>query len=468
MSSIRRALGLQLVAGLFLVLALSGGGLYWLVRHRLTQHFDAALAQKARDLAALVKQEKRGFEIEEVPMPEYERAVDPEYFELWLNGRAFRRSPSLGTRDLPRANASEISFADLPLPDGQPGRTATLRFPVRVDSEDGAFVAPPATAELVVARGRRSLDQAVASVGRGLALPGLLLLLGVPLVVAQAVRRGLRPLDRMAERAAGIDAGSLDTRFPVAGLPAELHPIATRLNDLLERLSAAFDRERRFSADVAHELRTPIAELRAVAEVALQAPESGEAARQFQDVLGATLQMDALVSTLLTLARCEAGRQPVARETLDLSRILEDAWAPLAEKARGKALVVKSSAPQTFVSSDRLMLGSILGNLLANAVEYTPAGGALDWEIAGGEGGVDVVIANSNPGLSREELAHAFEPFWRKDAARSDGRHGGLGLSLVAAFARLIGAEVRLEIAGERVRASLSLRRSGPGARPAA
>jgi two-component system sensor histidine kinase QseC len=465
--SIRRALGLQLVIGLFLVLALIGGGLDLLVRRLLTAQFDAALGEKARVLAGLMKQEHGVFELElETPMPEFERALEPEYFEVWLGERVFQRSPSL-QGELPRPSRPALSFADLPLPDGRRGRAAWLRFPVRIDDDDRS-AAPQAPAQLVVARGRGPLDQALSSVRRALAVAGLLLLAGVPLVVAAAVRRGLGPLDRMAERASRIDAGSLDTRFTLAGLPAELHPIAGRLDDLLERLSAAFERERRFSADVAHELRTPIAELRALAEVALQFPDSGEAGRQFQDVLAAAQQMEGLVAALLTLARCEAGRMPVAREPVDLARALGEAWAPLAERARGKALRVQASAPETFVSTDRVMLGSILGNLLGNAVEYAPAGGDLTWQLVRREDGADVIIANTNAGLAREDLAHVFEPFWRKDPARTDGRHGGLGLSLAAAFARLIGAQVRLEIAGDRVRASLSLRSSGPPAPPAA
>jgi signal transduction histidine kinase len=470
MISIRQALGRRLVVGLFLVLALIGGGLYLLVRRLLTDHFDAALGEKARVLAGLMKQENGAFELElaEAPMPEFERAVEPEYFQLWLGERVFRRSASLGPRDLPRPTRDALSFADLPLPDRRIGRAAWLRFPVRIDPDSKPGPAsPPAWAQLAVARGRGPLDQALLSVQKALALAGLVLLVGVPLVVAAVVRRGLRPLDRLAEQASRIDAASLDRRFTLAGLPAELHPIAGRLDDLLQRLSAAFERERRFSADVAHELRTPIAELRALAEVALQFPDSGEAGRQFQDVLDAALQMEGLVATLLTLARCEAGRQQRARETVDLTRALGEAWGPLAERARSKALRVRPSAAAAFLSTDRLMLGSILANLLGNAVEYAPAGGELSWEVVRREDGTDVIIANTNADLGREDLAHVFEPFWRKDAARSDGRHGGLGLSLVAAFARLIGAEVRLDLVAGQVRATLSLP-SGPAARPAA
>jgi signal transduction histidine kinase len=290
---------------------------------------------------------------------------------------------------------------------------------------------------------------------------------GLPLLVVAGVRRGLRPLDQVAAQAMRIDAGSLHSRFRLEGLPAELHPIAARLNDLLERLSAAFERERRFSADVAHELRTPIAELRALAEVALLSPGSQDR-RPFEDVLAATLQMENLVTALLSLARCESGRQPVTLEPIALGEALREAWAPLAARARARKLRVDQAPCDVVVSADRLLLSSILGNLLANAVEYAPAGGTVGWTLNEGAA-VELVVSNSNDTLEAADLAHVFEPFWRKDAARADGTHGGLGLSLVAAFARLIDAEVRLELVAAEVRARLLLRRPpGPAARPAA
>lgn len=460
MSSIRRALTVRLVGGLLLVLGALGALLYLLVKDQLTAQFDAALEEKARVLSSLMKQEGDRFELEleDAPMPEFARAVDPEYFQISLGGLPFLRSPSLGDGNL------NWRDGDIPLPDGRPGRMTTLTFPVRV--EKAPPTGRPATATLAVARGRAPLDQGLRSVRRAIGAVGLCLLVLIPALVIPVVRGRLRPLDDVAGQAATIDARSLDQRFRAEDLPAELQPIARRLNDLLQRLSGAFERERRFSADVAHELRTPIAELRALAEVALLAPESPASARQFQDVLGAALQMERLVTALLTLARCESGRQPVSPEPVSLGHALSEAWSPLAEKARLKNLKVSLFAGDALVTTDKLMLASILGNLLSNAVEYAPAGGAVGWTIATGEAGVEVAVSNTNGDLQPADLERAFEPFWRKDAARSDGQHGGLGLSLVAAFARLIGAEVRLALAGGEVRASLTLRR--PGSAPPA
>jgi two-component system sensor histidine kinase QseC len=452
-------------------LALVGGLLYLLVKKQLTAQFDAALDEKARVLAGLMKQEHDHFELEmdETPMPEFERPLAPEYFQVWLGDAVFMRSPSLGGGDLPGAPSGARSAGTLVLPDGRPGRMVGLPFVVRVEHDEKPLDGTPATARVVIARGSAPLDQALASVRWALGAAGLGLLVFIPLLVAGVVQAKLRPLEQVARQAGEIDARSLDLRFHTGNLPAELLPIATRLNDLLERLGAAFERERRFSADVAHELRTPIAELRALAEVALQFPDAASSPRHFQDVLGAALQMEKLVTTLLTLARCQAGRQPVSLETVPIGRALAEAWAPLAEKARRKNLKVTPGSLDALVTTDRLMLGSILGNLLANAVEYAPPGGAVLWEVGTEGGGLEVVVSNTNDGLAPEDLERAFEPFWRKDAARSDGQHGGLGLSLVAAFAQLIGAEVRLVLAGDQVRAQLMLRRpGGPAARPAA
>jgi signal transduction histidine kinase len=269
------------------------------------------------------------------------------------------------------------------------------------------------------------------------------------------VGRGLAPLERVADQAARIDVRSLDRRFPGAGMPAELQTICARLNDLLDRLGASFDRERRFSADVAHELRTPLAELRNIAEVGLQFPGGRD---PLPDVLSATLQMERLVDALLALSRAEGGRQPVAHQRVDLARLAEETWAPFAAAAAERNLRVSQRIAAASVETDPVLIAAIFTNVFANAVEYTPPGGAVDWEL-GPDGGL--IVSNDNATLGAADLPHVFERFWRKDPARSDGRHGGLGLSLARSFAQLIGATVTLELPRpERVRARVIITQS--------
>jgi two-component system sensor histidine kinase QseC len=239
----------------------------------------------------------------------------------------------------------------------------------------------------------------------------------------------------------------------------ELAPISAKLNDLLTRVLASFERERRFSADVAHELRTPIAELRAIADVALRfPPEAIARTAAFEDVREAALQIDRLVTALRTLAACEAGRVERNVESVDLRALGQKLWTPFAAAAASKGLAVATPLPErpessgrAVISSDPAILGSVITNLFANAVEYADAGGKVGWSVRTTSAGVELTVVNSNAALERTDLDHVFEAFWRKDAARTGGVHSGLGLSLARAFVELLEGELSLQIvtAGE-------------------
>ncbi len=479
MTSLRRGLSLRLLAGLSCLFIGLAAGLYFLTRYLLTAQGDAALEEKARVLAGLVKINGAGHldvDFAEEPMPEFERARAPEYFELWhASGRLIERSGSLRGGDLPRSPVpagAPVAFA-LTLPDGRPGRALTFPFTPHIESERNGPAAGddprrPAPLLLIIARGRADLDAALVQITGALAAAGILLLLGAAAVVVTAVRRGLAPLAEVARQAETIDAGTLHAaRFPVAEMPDELAAITRRLNDLLARLADSFERERRFSADVAHELRTPIAELRSLAEVALRWPGAstgaggkpeGSDAGSYRDVLDVAVQMERVVSRLLALARCDAGSQEVTLEPVDLGAAVADAWKPLQDTAatRGIGAVfdldldfhlnLDLPATAALVQADRALLASILGNLFANAVEYTASGGRLTCSATREADSVVLCIANTTADLTAADLPHLFQPFWRKDAARSDRAHAGLGLALVSAFARLTKVDVRADL----------------------
>jgi len=470
LSSIARSLRRHLLAGLLLVLALSGLGMWLIVRRAMITQFDSTLLAKARLLATMVTEELAegsAFDLDKISLPEFERRNNPEYFQVWSpEGGVLVRSPSLGGGDLtpPRPAGSAPVVWNLTLGSGRPGRAVALTWAMHREDEDegpeDSPQPPTSSVRLALALERRSLDAALASTAEALALGGLLLFLGVPLLVGRAVRRGLRPLDEVAGQAARIDATSLGRRFVTDEVPEELRPICGRLNDLLERLEASFDRERRFSADVAHELRTPIAELRSIAEVALRYPDApAPPVRTFEDVLGAAVHMQELVTTLLTLARCESGRQPVSLEPVDLGRICHEVWAAHERVAADKGLRVwPGTVGLVMVDGDPVLVGSVVSNLISNAVEYTPPGGEITWRLDREAGHGIFVITNSNASLQASDLPHLFERFWRKDDARTGATHGGLGLSLTEAFVRLMGGQLRVELPRpDQVRVELRL-----------
>ena len=473
--AIRRTLQQQTILALLLVVVIAVVGLSWYLRHLFCASFDEALLEQTRMLSAVVAEElseKAEVALSEVKLPDFQPGAEAQYFELWaVPDRLAAHSASLGAAHLSRVLLGPDSpkLWNLRLPDGRSGRALAFRFPVPplrryrrapLLSPEPSFPRP-LWANLVVARERGSLDQVLRRLALALAAMGAGLLLVVPVVVARVARLALRPLDQFADVVAGIDAQSLSSRVSDPGkVPDELRPIAAKLNDLLGRLHASFERERRFSADVAHELRTPLAELRAIAEVALRfPPKVDDQPSLFEDVRDAAVQMERLVGSLRTLAACEGGAQMVATASVDVGLLAERTWARFAAPATAKSISVRSNSPPGLVvQSDPVLLEAVLGNLFSNAIEYTPKGGTVEWKVAAPSGQVTVSISNTNADLRPEDVPHVFEPFWRRDAARTGGVHSGLGLSLSEAFSTLLRARLTLVLeAPDRVCAQLHL-----------
>lgn len=458
MRSIRRRLTLGLFLSLSLLIAICGAILYGTLKTLLTRQFESTLLARARALAALVQQAPDGrvvFDLTGDLPSAFERHAVPEYYEIWLeNGAVLRRSRSLSKNDLPQRGGSleKPHWSGHTLPDGDRVRTVGFYFtpqPEPVKSAGVRGVRPRGRRQralLIMARSRQELDHTLDSLllvigGTGLALP-----VGIALIVQLLVKEGLRPLGRVGAEAAAIDSRNLQHRFPTAEMPLELQPICQKLNELLGRIEEAFARERRFTGDVAHELRTPIAELHSLTEVALMCADDEQLSQStIREALTISRQMDRLIRALLALARCEAGMQTMTREPLELGAALRQAWAPYQERAAKRALTCAWEVAESLpIQTDRAMLESALGNLFSNAVDHSAGGGRIRIEARAEKEAIELVIANSQTGLNEADLTHMLEPFWQKDAARTDSAHSGLGLSLVAAFCRLM--EVKLEL----------------------
>ena len=431
MKSIRHHLLTSLLAGLTLVLSAGGAALFLRARAVLTSEFDRAQRAEAALLVAQTEEDGEKVQLDVVGLPVQEYDHDA-YYQLSLpDGQTVARSPSLGFDDLPRRSG------DMVLPNGRPGRAILLQFVPMPAEEDQVPHPNPPLVTLVIAHPRAGLDRNLAGIGAGLLLVGALVLLATALIVITAVRRGIAPLDAVGQQAATIDASTLKTRFATGAMPVELRPIAERLNDLLARLDEAFQRERRVTADIAHELRTPIAELRALAEVGVKWPEEGA----FQDALQIAQRMETLVTGLLALARHDAGHQPVAREPVALRTLMDEVWSPLAERARSRQLDVAIDVGGQW-QTDPTLLRMIVGNLLSNAVEYASERGQI--RVTGDASRLD--ISNTTDQITREDLPHLFERFWRKDAARTNGGHSGLGLTLARSASAALGLELSAEM----------------------
>jgi signal transduction histidine kinase len=488
--SIRRRL-VFLAGGGGVALAIASGlSTDLILEERMRRDFDDDLLDKARILSTLTEQEGTTVVFEPVgdAMPEFQRLARAQYYELRrADGTPLARSPSLGARRLapfdvpargaapsrPAGVAQEPRFADLRLPDGRYGRAVRIGFEPRYVVRDpsgeeravpaGALAtAPRARAEIVVATGLEDLREDIDEMRAVLGAMALLLVLGLIAVVRWAIITGLRPLRQVADRVAALDPESLGERLSTPDLPDEIRPLTARLDDLLTRLEATFERERLFSSNVAHELRTPVAELRSLAEVAARWPGDREAIRSFfSDVENVAGQMEGLISNLLALARSEAGVDTVQPEEAVLEDLARAVWTRLGRRAEERRLSLDlEGASRGIVVTDVAKLRLILANLLGNAVEYAPQGSSVACRVAIEEPSFRLSVSNAAPDLERDDLGRLFDRFWRKDEARGGGRHAGLGLTLVRSLCTTLGYRVEprlnegvlaIQISGPRV-----------------
>jgi len=386
-------------------------------------------------------------------MPAFRREEHPDYFQLWeTDGSVLYRSPAL-EGDLPKDAGTLTSpkFWNVILPDGLKGRAVGVRFIPKDDEDMPRRPGTPLAAQevvLVACFHRDELDQRLRYLGMVLLLVGAGIAVAAVVAVGLIVRRGLRPLSALAARTAAIDASSLQLRLPTKELSAELLPIANRLNDLLARLEGSFTRERRFSADVAHELRTPIAELRALAEIGLKWPEDRQSTHSaLQDALAIALQMESISTGLMALARCEGNLLVVSRERVAVHALIRDVLRSLRIKAHEKQLEVAVDLPEPACwFTDRTALRSIISNLVTNAIDYSPPQSLIRVRLGKNGDVQELAISNPNLHVTSEDVPFLFDRFWRKDPARSSQLHSGLGLAVAKAYAQSLGMKLRAEL----------------------
>lgn len=450
MKSIRRRLTLWLLSGLALLWLAAGAGIYVSVRQGLLKSLDAELAVDAR----LVRFTARGADADEAAprgrgqhlqdrLIAYHAPDGGSFYQIWSStGESIERSESLGNNELtlPRDIGTSPVFATAVLRDGRAVRTMSNRVVESGGKGPGKGKGRPgATSSVIVlAKELTGVEQTLASLLGGIVIIGLVAACGAVLLVSVALRHGLLPLRLLGEQTRSIDAPSLHTRFDQAAAPAELQPVYAALNELLQRLEQSFERERRFSADLAHEMRTPVAELKMLSEVALKWPEEADATTHAQ-TLEIAKQLESLIETLLSLARLESGESALQITTVDVGALMQDCWCHHAGPAAARELQVTiPSEPSATMETDARLLRVILSNLLANAVEYTPAGGSVTIQYSSNR----IEIANSAPELRQDDVSRLFDRFWRAEQSRSTSSHSGLGLALARQAAHALGCEL--------------------------
>lgn len=394
---------------------------YFNARHEIDEVLDGHLAQQAALLAAQATHELNELEDDHVHLlHKYSRRVA---FQIWDAGGRLRLHSENADRQPLAKQRSGFSDSEI---DGYRWRVFSAQ------DESGSFL-------IHVAERVRDREEMARAVVGSLLMPLLASLPLLAVLLWVAVRQGLQPLDRLAAEVEQRDPETL-TPLNVGAAPHEVLPLIERLNRLFGRIDSAIQRERRFTADAAHELRTPVAVIKAQAQVARQASAEAERTHALDNAILGCDRATHLIEQLLTLARVDAPGAGLL-VTCDLQAIAAGEIAVLAPVALNNGVHIELHAGRDApLQGNPELLRILLRNLLDNAVRHTAAGTTVQVGLDVAERTIRLSVSDDGPGISEQELSKVSERFYRPADTQASG--SGLGLSIVRRIAEVHGAEV--------------------------
>jgi two-component system sensor histidine kinase TctE len=430
--TLRRKLLAWLLVPLCLVLLADVIGSYVAVHAIVQSIYDGELAEIARELVLHVRTDARQTEFDLSSDAERTLLLD-QYDDVYYAVRDDREQVIAGRRDLPALAAAPggIRFED--------ARYAGA--PVRIAVLDRQVAGRPVVIEVAETMAKRTM--LARKLLLGMAVPQVGLILLAALLVWFGVARGLSPLEQLRRAVASrshVDMSAID----VHGIPGEVHPLVVAINELMGRLAGVLDFQARFIADTAHQLRTPVAGLKAHIEVALREKTLAQTRAALAHLYTSAERLSRLVAQLLSLARNE----PHSARTenfapLDFNKLAFDTtteWVAHAYK-KDIDLGFEGAEREVIVRGDATRLTELINNLLDNAIRYTPAGGKVTVHVRP-EPRPQLVVSDDGPRIPVEERERVFERFHRLLGTHAEG--SGLGLAIVRDIASLHEAQIDL------------------------
>lgn len=280
----------------------------------------------------------------------------------------------------------------------------------------------------------------------GMLLPVVLFVMAVALVMLVALKHGLSFVDMTAQRVATRSASSLE-RIEEADLPRELRPLVGSINDLMQRLESALQSQRRFVADAAHELRTPVTALRLQLQLLERSPDDQVREAALAELRQGIARAQRLIAQLLQLSRVEPEAPGPSRARIDVAALARDVVSEMSVLAEARQIDLGVDAPPSVtVCADAHPLRVLLINLVENALRYCPEGSVVDVRVEPQAGGVLLRVIDNGPGIAPGERARVFDRFYRGEGVQADPQQtgSGLGLSIVRAIAERHQATVSL------------------------
>ncbi|GAB2537876.1 histidine kinase dimerization/phospho-acceptor domain-containing protein [Rhodanobacter koreensis] len=446
----KRAISLRLRITLFLATAimLTLGAAVWVIDSHVdtevSQRADANLLERAQALSDIYRVGRasgmRPFSSGQ--LPEFLADDGRVYFVISCDGQDVASSAAARALSWPAADDGNPNFADLSDQEGSVLRGVVLPFTPEsalarrsIAGTAGATTAqvnerPAAPCSLRLAVDRSEVQDFQGTMDTIFVGSIVLAVVTVLILAPLLVSRGLRPLSQLTEAMQGIGPETPEQRL-VGANAQELKPLMTRFNEVLARMEDGLVRERQFASGVAHELRTPLAELRTLIEVELLYPSGRDLRDLLAEIGKIGVEMERMVGALLLLTRIEAGIERVQTQSVDVTALTRKLLERYRYEVTGRQLEMDARIePGVTWRGDVTLLDVLLGNLLGNAVAYAPAGsrvllhcGLHAW-----------CISNEAPDLTAGDVALIGQRFWRK--GKDAGVHTGLGLALAAAAAR--------------------------------
>lgn len=455
------------LAGLFLVFSATAG-LYLVLVTDLEKSTDLFLADKVHVLRTMLRERPDDWDAlrEEVELESAARRYEQFYIRLLDE----QNTPQLMTPGM----ADQLDLVQLvSRTRSRPGRTIRMKGrngqAFRVTSASAPVGSPATqTATVQIAIDVSQKEELLARYRYWFWAILLATFAIFPLVGYRIARHGIRPVEEMANTARHISSTNLHERIHPEGYPSELASLAATFNKMLDGLEESFERISRFSADIAHDLRTPVNNIRGEAEVALARARSAD---EYRDVIESCLEeavrLSDLIGDLLFLARAESPLTRLRRERVDVSELLGGVREYYEASAAdgGVSLTTTVAGEPVIAELDRTLLQRAVGNLVSNALANTPPGGAIvlgtgvDLSSADSSGDnssspdfsnpdfstVHIEVSDTGVGIPAEALPRVFDRFFRVDSSRSQGSGGtGLGLAIVQSIALLHGGNVEI------------------------
>lgn len=435
MRSLQTQVVAQVLAGVCTLWLIAAIMIWFDGRHELDELLDSHLAQAATLLVAQASDGELEHQYEEAAKrTRFDRRVA---FQMWHEGRLQWRSANAPTTPMMQ---QDRGFASTRI-EGKHWRVFATRGR---DSDVQLFVGEQLDARADI----------LTALLRGMLLP---LAVGLPLlalVVWLAVFRGLQPLRALRTQLRQRAPAEL-TAIGLPGAPEEVQSLTTALNDLFARIGSLIENERRFTQDAAHELRTPIAAIRAQAQVAASASAPADVQAALQKTLRGCDRASHLVDQLLQLARLDGAQQPSQQQPrFDLARVVERVLAPLLDDAAAKRIALEVDVPDhCAMAGDEAFIGILLRNLCDNALRYAPAEGQVRFRVTEGTTTLQISIEDSGHGMTTAQIARLGERFYR--VAGNDAEGSGLGWSIIRRIAAVTAAKLDIgssaELGGLRV-----------------